>query len=88
MRNGSGGSTFRLLLPKSILDRATEIAREEGISLNQFITLAVSEKNVRMHLEPAAKVVKRKRGKLTAEGRKRIGDAQRRRWAKQRTKQS
>jgi hypothetical protein len=33
---------------------------------------------------PAAKAVKRGRRKMSAEARKRIGDAQRKRWAKQR----
>jgi|KBSMisStaDraftv2_1062788.scaffolds.fasta_scaffold184403_4 hypothetical protein len=33
--------------------------------------------------KPAAEVVRRKRGTMSAGARKRIGDAQRRRWAKQ-----
>jgi hypothetical protein len=35
---------FPLHLPPSILQRATDLARREGISLNHFIGLAVAEK--------------------------------------------
>jgi len=37
-------STFPLKLPNSIKAAATELAREEGVSLNQFIAAAVAEK--------------------------------------------
>lgn len=37
-------STYPLKLPTSIKDAAAELAREEGVSLNQFIAAAVAEK--------------------------------------------
>lgn len=37
-------STYPLKLPSSIKDAAAELAREEGVSLNQFIAAAVAEK--------------------------------------------
>jgi hypothetical protein len=37
-------STYRLKLPNSIKAAAAELAREEGVSLNQFIAAAVAEK--------------------------------------------
>jgi len=39
---------FLLRLPKSTRSKAAEIAKEEGVSLNQFITLAVAEKLIRL----------------------------------------
>jgi hypothetical protein len=44
--------TFPLRLPLSMRDAAGEIAHKEGISLNHFISLAVTEKITR--LEQAA----------------------------------
>ena len=41
-------STFLLRLPKSLSDAAKQIAGEEGVSLNQFISLALAEKIVRV----------------------------------------
>ena len=37
-------STYPLKLPNSIKAAAAQLAREEGVSLNQFIAAAVSEK--------------------------------------------
>lgn len=36
--------TYPLKLPSSIKDAAAALAREEGVSLNQFIAAAVAEK--------------------------------------------
>lgn len=43
-------SSFALRLPRSTRQKAVELAQNDGMSLNQFITLAVTEKIVR--LEP------------------------------------
>ena len=43
-----GPSSFPLRLPKSTRLQAIELAQNEGLSLNQFITLAVTEKIVRL----------------------------------------
>ena len=37
-------STLSLRLPKSLHDEVKSLAKEEGISINQFITSAVAEK--------------------------------------------
>jgi len=37
-------STYPLKLPNSIKTAAAELAREEGVSLNQFIAAAVAER--------------------------------------------
>ncbi|MEI7787407.1 MAG: toxin-antitoxin system HicB family antitoxin [Chlorobiaceae bacterium] len=37
-------STLSLRLPKSLHEQLREVAQEEGISVNQFIMLAVAEK--------------------------------------------
>lgn len=37
-------STYPLRLPKSIKAAAEKLAREEGISMNQFVATAVAEK--------------------------------------------
>ena len=37
-------SALSLRLPKSLHDQLRELAREEGISVNQFVMLAVGEK--------------------------------------------
>lgn len=37
-------SVLSLRLPKSLHEQLRELAREEGISVNQFVTLAVAEK--------------------------------------------
>lgn len=45
-------TVFPLRLPRSTRQEATEIAKREGLSLNQFITLAVAEKIVRIEQGP------------------------------------
>ncbi len=40
----SNTSTYPLRLPKSIKAAAEKLAREEGISMNQFVATAVAEK--------------------------------------------
>ena len=47
-------AVFPLRLPKSTRLEATEVASHQGLSLNQFITLAVTEKIVRMEYEGGA----------------------------------
>ena len=37
-------STISLRLPDSLHDRVRELARREGVSINQFITTALAEK--------------------------------------------
>ena len=37
-------STLSLRLPDSLHDQVRQLARQEGISINQFVTLAVAEK--------------------------------------------
>lgn len=37
-------STLSLRLPRSVHEQVRELARQEGISMNQFIALAVAEK--------------------------------------------
>ena len=37
-------STFPLRLPRSVREQADGLAEQDGISLNQFISLAVAEK--------------------------------------------
>jgi hypothetical protein len=37
-------SALSLRLPKSLHEQLKELAKEEGISVNQFVTLAVAEK--------------------------------------------
>lgn len=40
----SDTSTYPLRLPRSIKAEAEKVAREEGISMNQFVATAVAEK--------------------------------------------
>ncbi len=49
-------SKFALRLPKSVSDTAKKIAAQEGVSLNQFISLAVAEKIVRVEQSTSAAV--------------------------------
>lgn len=39
-----GSSTYPLRLPKSLKSQLARIAKREGVSVNQFITMAVAEK--------------------------------------------
>jgi predicted HicB family RNase H-like nuclease len=41
-------STFALRLPKSLKDAAEALARQDGVALNHFISLAVAEKVSRL----------------------------------------
>jgi len=47
--------SFLLRLPFSVREQATQLAREEGTSLNHFISLAVAEKISRMNPPVALK---------------------------------
>ena len=49
--------SFLLRLPASTRDAAFALAKEEGVSLNFFITLAVSEKVSRMQGRMAGQVM-------------------------------
>ena len=40
----SESSTYPLRLPRSVKAAAEKLARDEGISMNQFVTIAVAEK--------------------------------------------
>lgn len=42
-------TTFPLRLPKSIKEAVEKLARDEGISMNQFVATAVAEKLVAMN---------------------------------------
>lgn len=44
--------SFLLRLPTSIREQASQIAHDDGTSLNHFISLAVSEKIGRMERKP------------------------------------
>lgn len=44
--------SFPLRLPVSMRYRATDLAHQEGLSLNQFISLAVAEKITRLEQSP------------------------------------
>ncbi len=44
----SESSTYPLRLPKSVKAAAEKLAREEGISMNQFVATAVAEKLMAM----------------------------------------
>lgn len=48
MTKAGNSGTFPLRLPHSVRRQAIEIANIEGISLNQFITLALAEKMARI----------------------------------------
>ena len=37
-------STYPLRLPKSLKDKVAKVAKRDGSSMNQFITIAVAEK--------------------------------------------
>ena len=48
MTENTKATTFPLRLPKSTRLQAVELAQREGLSLNQFIALAVAEKITRL----------------------------------------
>ena len=47
----SESSTYPLRLPRSVKAAVEKLAREEGISMNQFVATAVSEKLAVMNTE-------------------------------------
>jgi hypothetical protein len=49
--------SFPLRLPVSMRFRAVDLAHQEGLSLNQFISLAVAEKITRLEQSPWLKDV-------------------------------
>ena len=59
-------STYPLKLPTSIKKAAQRLAQEDGVSLNQWIAVAVAEK-VGV-VETAAEFFKKRAGKATGEG--------------------
>ncbi len=59
-------ATYPLKLPMSIKKAAQRLAREDGVSLNQWIAVAVAEK-VGV-AETAADFFKRRAGKATGDG--------------------
>jgi hypothetical protein len=59
-------STYPLKLPLSIKKAAQRLAKEDGVSLNQWIAVAVAEK-VGV-VETAADFFKKRAGKATGEG--------------------
>ena len=48
MTENTKATTFPLRLPKSTRLQAVDLAQREGLSLNQFIALAVAEKITRL----------------------------------------
>lgn len=59
-------ATYPLKLPTSIKRAAERLAKEDGVSLNQWIAVAVAEK-VGV-IETAAEFFKRRAGKATGRG--------------------
>ena len=49
--------SFLLRLPTSVREQATQIAHEDGTSLNHFISLAVADRISRMERKPAQRMV-------------------------------
>ena len=58
-------STVSLRLPNSIHNRVKELARQDGVSINQFISIALTEKlsvmNAAEYLEKRAKRASREK---------------------------
>jgi hypothetical protein len=52
-------SKFLLRLPTSVSDTAKQIADQEGVSLNQFISIAVAEKIIRVEQSTSPTVTPR-----------------------------
>jgi hypothetical protein len=63
-------SKFLLRLPKSVSDAAKLVAGQEGVSLNQFISLAVAEKIIRVEQSTSPTITSRseKEGRLPGPG--------------------
>lgn len=77
----SDTSTYPLRLPKSVKAAVEKLAREEGISMNQFVATAVAEKlavmttlayvaerRERADLEAFRRILRRKGGQPPREG--------------------
>jgi hypothetical protein len=77
----SESSTYPLRLPKSVKAAAEKLAREEGISMNQFVATAVAEKLMAMQtatffaerrnradLVAFRKLLRRRTGEMPREG--------------------
>lgn len=54
-------SAYPLKMPKSVKEAAARLAKADGVSLNQFIAVAVAEKVGTM--ETAAELLRRRAGK-------------------------
>lgn len=52
MAEPKSSSGFALRLPRTMRRQAEELAKDEGISLNQLILLAVAEKITRLEVGP------------------------------------
>lgn len=59
-------ATYPLKLPASVKDAAARLAREDGVSLNQWIAAAVAEKVGAV--ETAAEFLKSRTGEATGAG--------------------
>ncbi len=59
-------ATYPLKLPASVKDAAARLARQDGVSLNQWIAAAVAEKVGAV--ETAAVFLKKRAGDATGEG--------------------
>lgn len=59
-------ATYPLKLPRSVKDAAARLAREDGVSLNQWIASAVAEKVG--SIETAAMFLDRRKGDTTGAG--------------------
>jgi len=57
--------TYPLKLPNSVKEAAMRLAKEDGVSLNQWITAAVAQKVGAV--ETAAEFLKRRAGSATAD---------------------
>lgn len=59
-------ATYPLKLPRSIKDAAAKLARDDGVSLNQWIASAVAQKVGAV--ETAAEFLERRKGEATGSG--------------------
>jgi hypothetical protein len=50
-KENKAANAFPLRLPRTMRREITGLARHEGMSVNQFITIAVAEKMARLELE-------------------------------------
>ena len=64
MMEGSRGQpkSFPLRLPRALWAMATELARRDGVSLNQFIVQAIAEKITRLECSPSSTGFQQKPG--------------------------